>query len=457
MALVTGVVVVGLAAQAPQPGPEGTWKGTLGSGASSLHLVLRITKSPDGGYAGSLDSVDQHATIPIERISVTGDSVRFELPAVGATFEGTLNPARTELAGFLTQGSRKTLVFTREAAAPATTRPALAATTRTIDAAFPLGLPLDLQVPVRPTPFLGNDGRTYVVYELHVTNLGDKNVPLTRLDVLSGTSAIASYEGDELNRAIGAGTTGVDHRTVAAGRRVVVFLWMVVDSPAAVPASWTHRVTVGELSVDGAQVSASGQTPVVISAPLSGSGWTAVNGPGPESAHRRALIPIEGGMHLAQRFAIDWVQIGPNGQTFSGDVKDNRNYRAYGATALAVADGIVAEVKDGIPENVPGVTSRAVAINADTVGGNHVMLDLGGGRFAFYAHLQPGSLRVKLGDRVTRGQVLGLVGNSGNSTEPHLHFHISDGPSPLGSEGLPYAITGMAGLPLQNTRVDFGK
>ena len=58
-------------------------------------------------------------------------------------------------------------------------------------------------------------------------------------------------------------------------------------------------------------------------------------------------------------------------------------------------------------------------------------------RYPVYAHLQPGSLRVKLGDKVRRGQTLGLVGNSGNSTEPHLHFHITDANSPLGSEGLP--------------------
>jgi murein DD-endopeptidase MepM/ murein hydrolase activator NlpD len=67
-----------------------------------------------------------------------------------------------------------------------------------------------------------------------------------------------------------------------------------------------------------------------------------------------------------------------------------------------------------------------------------VIVDIGSGRYAFYAHLQPGSPRVKVGDRVRRGQVLGLVGNSGNSTEPHLHFHLSDGNSPLGSEGVPY-------------------
>ena len=102
---------------------------------------------------------------------------------------------------------------------------------------------------------------------------------------------------------------------------------------------------------------------------------------------------------------------------------------------------------------MPGITSRAVPITSETVGGNHIVLDLGGGRYAFYAHLQPGSLKVKVGDRVTRGQVIGLVGNSGNSTEPHLHFHISDGVSPLGSEGLPYVLDGTPGMPLQNARV----
>ena len=118
-----------------------------------------------------------------------------------------------------------------------------------------------------------------------------------------------------------------------------------------------------------------------------------------------------------QRFAIDFVQLREDGRTFTGDQKDNKNYRCYGAEALAVADGVVVAVKDGIPENVPGANSRAVPITLETVGGNHVILDVGNGRFAFYAHLQPGSLRVKLGGKVRRGQVLGLVGNSGNSTE----------------------------------------
>jgi len=81
-----------------------------------------------------------------------------------------------------------------------------------------------------------------------------------------------------------------------------------------------------------------------------------------------------------------------------------------------------------------------VPITLITVGGNHVALDIGGGKYALYAHVQPGSLRVKVGDHVKRGQVLALLGNSGNSTEPHVHFQIADGPTFLSSEGLPYAM-----------------
>jgi hypothetical protein len=175
---------------------------------------------------------------------------------------------------------------------------------------------------------------------------------------------------------------------------------------------------------------------VVIAPPLRGSVWMAANGPSASTGHRRAMIAIDGAPHIAQRFAIDYLKVNAQGRSFVGDSSKNSSYIAYGNDALAVADGRVVAMKDGIPENVPG--SRAVPITLETVGGNHVILDLGHGRYAFYAHLQPGSIRVRVGDQVRTGQVLGLVGNSGNSTEPHLHFHLSDANSPLGSEGIPY-------------------
>ena len=67
-------------------------------------------------------------------------------------------------------------------------------------------------------------------------------------------------------------------------------------------------------------------------------------------------------------------------------------------------------------------------------------IDLGNGNYAFYAHMIPGSQTVKLGDNVSAGQVIGRLGNSGNSTAPHLHFHVGDAPSPLGTEGVPFVI-----------------
>jgi murein DD-endopeptidase MepM/ murein hydrolase activator NlpD len=294
-------------------------------------------------------------------------------------------------------------------------------------------------------------GKTHIVYELHITNFSRSACVLTRLEVLEPTSKkqLASYTGEELATRIArpgvAAPTTDEKLKLSGGLRMVVYMWLTFDVATDAPAAIQHRVTckVGdypeELSVVASTAPVSNAL-ITINPPLRGSEWLAGNGPGNSSGHRRALVPTSGGARIAQRFAIDFLQLFPDGRSFSGDAKDNKSYRCYGAEALAVADAVVVATKDGIPENVPGPTSRAVPITLETVGGNHVILDLGGGRFAFYAHLQPGSLRVKTGDKVRRGQVVGLVGNSGNSTEPHLHFHISDSNSPLGSEGLPYAL-----------------
>jgi len=335
-------------------------------------------------------------------------------------------------------------------------------------AVMPLGVPLDLEVPVPPTPFPA-DGKTHLVYELHITNLSPWALPIQRVEVFGDATSLASLEGDTLGRLLfrPAAPASGDARTIGPGLRAVVFLWITLDSDAPVPTRLRHRVTVGEQSVEGAAVAVSTAKPIVLGPPLRGSDWFATNGPSNYSGHRRALIPVDGKARIAQRFAIDWLQVGPNATRFTGDAKDNKSYRAYGNEVLAVADAVVTETKDGIPENVPGLTSRAVPITLETIGGNHIILDLGGGRFGFYAHLQPGSLRVKTGDRVRRGQVLALLGNSGNSTEPHLHFHVSDANSPLGSDGVPYVLdsfevltgshTGIRHneLPLQNAKVRF--
>jgi hypothetical protein len=443
---------VRLLGQTPARGLEGVWQGTLDAG-EKLRLVLTISKSADGSFSGKVDSLDQGASIPIDVITVNGDSVRLELKTVGGVFEGKLNADHSELTGTFSQGGAVLpLGFKRggEASAQAqATKPDQA--TKPTTPQRPIDVPVDVVIPAPPIAFNGG-AKTHLCYELHITNFGRSDCVLTRAEVITSDSerkTLAAYTADELGGrvfrpGVTAATTG-EKLKLGAGLRMVIHLWLSFDSAAAAPTSIQHRLSfkVGdypeELSVDCARaVVAKG--PIVISPPLRGSEWLAGNGPSNTSGHRRALIPIGGGAHIAQRFAIDFVQLREDGRTFTGDPKDNKNYRCYGADALAVADSIVVAVKDGIPENVPGANSRAVPITLETVGGNHVILDLGNGHFAFYAHLQPGSLRVKSGDKVRRGQVLGLVGNSGNSTEPHLHFHISNANSPLSSEGLPYAF-----------------
>jgi hypothetical protein len=123
-----------------------------------------------------------------------------------------------------------------------------------------------------------------------------------------------------------------------------------------------------------------------------------------------------------QRRAADLAMEGADHKTHRGDGKSNADYLVYGQEVLAVADGTVETVVDGVPENVPHEENHYV------VYGNYVIVRHGAALFSGYMHLQPDTIRVKPGAHVKRGAVLGLVGNSGNSTEPHLHFQLQDGP-----------------------------
>jgi murein DD-endopeptidase MepM/ murein hydrolase activator NlpD len=138
--------------------------------------------------------------------------------------------------------------------------------------------------------------------------------------------------------------------------------------------------------------------------------------------------------------------VGPDGRLVKDDPQENGGWQSYGVPVLAVADAVVVDVADGIAENVPLSEERAVPNKRETMTGNYVVLELAPDRFALYAHLKPGSLLVRVGDRVRAGQELGRIGNSGNSDAPHLHFHLANSPDPLSGEGVPFAFTSFAVL-----------
>lgn len=142
---------------------------------------------------------------------------------------------------------------------------------------------------------------------------------------------------------------------------------------------------------------------------------------------------IEQNQHAAvvdQRFAYDFYVI-EGGTTHRGEGRRNEDYFAYGRSVLAPAAGRVVVAVDGVPENVPG------EMDAAHLAGNHVIVDHGNGEFSLLAHLVPGSLTVKPGDQVRAGQKLGRCGNSGHSSEPHLHYHLQTTARLSDGEGLP--------------------
>jgi murein DD-endopeptidase MepM/ murein hydrolase activator NlpD len=135
---------------------------------------------------------------------------------------------------------------------------------------------------------------------------------------------------------------------------------------------------------------------------------------------------------LAETFAYDFLQIGPNGKSYQRDGKTNADYYAYGKKVLAAKDGTVVSVRTDMAENVPGETT-----NVATPSGNVVIIDHGNNQFGYYAHLKPFSVTVKPGARVKAGDIIGEVGNSGDSSEPHLHFHVMNNADPGQADGIP--------------------
>ncbi|PIB30699.1 hypothetical protein BFP77_03830 [Maribacter sp. 4U21] len=156
-------------------------------------------------------------------------------------------------------------------------------------------------------------------------------------------------------------------------------------------------------------------------------------------SHQGARQITEGRLTYPQRFAVDWMLLNPDGSFAKGNMKKNSDWKTYGVPIIAVADGQVAYTKDNIKENIPFSEEMAVRMTHETLGGNYVVLDIGNSIHASYGHLQPNSIRVKIGDKVKKGQVLGLLGNSGNSDCPHLHFQLeTKSNSFFGGEGIPY-------------------
>lgn len=307
-------------------------------------------------------------------------------------------------------------------------------------ASFP-PVQMEIRTPFEPTVFAAG-GYSYLLYELHLQNFSDDVFSLKSIEVLDAGSQtpIASFSGERLSEKVV--PAGEDKQAVQAGGRAIAFICLAFDSGSAPPGKLFHRVLFAEAVAEGPVIATRNRQPKVLAPSVSGADWMAVSGLSIGSHHRSGLFVAGGLAQISRRYAVDWKRK-KQGAFFSGDARDPRSYYAYDQDVLAVADSKVVVATDRFPDNSPRTVAgfnTAVPITMDSVAGNSVVLDIGNGQFAYYAHLKPGSLRVKVGDRVRRGQSLAKIGNSGDAREPHLHFQVTTGPEILASEGLPYVI-----------------
>lgn len=307
--------------------------------------------------------------------------------------------------------------------------------------------PIVLSVTRPPIPVHASDSRYHLVYELELTNMSPGRAVLQHVDVLDAASGnvVHSLGADAVAARLVVRDRGAAPATLGPSQFGILYVHLAFDGRRAIPRRLSHRLVVAADALGPTPARQTGgitpvapATDLVLDPPLRGPRLIAGDGCCDAVRHIRATLPIHGRMFTAQRFAIDWEQLDEQHRIVVGDRADPASYVIYGAPVLAVADARVVATVDGLPDSPPGALPSNLPL--DQADGNHVILDLRDGRFALYAHLKPGSVRVGKGQRVRRGQVLGLVGTSGNSSEPHLHFHVMDGPSALAASGVPYVI-----------------
>ncbi|NER14866.1 peptidoglycan DD-metalloendopeptidase family protein [Leptobacterium flavescens] len=311
---------------------------------------------------------------------------------------------------------------------------------------FPVEI-IEAFVPFTGTSFTADNKRN-LFYELTVLN--NRRIPFTLqkleiYDTKKPEAPIAEFDTDYLS--VNFQRHGIDRDSntleLKGNQFGVVNIWLSLDGSDTIPGQVFHKLIFertksnGETTIHPMEVALMDIPPpteITLAAPFKKGKW--MYG---AAIHQGSRQITEGKTSYPQRYAIDWLMLDEEGAFVKDEKAKNENWTSYGVELLAVADGTVVDVKDGIIENIPVSGKMAVTMTRQTIAGNYIVLDIGNDVYAFYAHLIPNSLRVKKGDTVKQGQVIGLLGNSGNSDAPHLHFHLeTKSKITLGGEGIPY-------------------
>ena len=330
-------------------------------------------------------------------------------------------------------------------------------------AVFALASAASAADPDRPTAILvspiheaqmvrGDDGRDHVEYELLVVNVFPEPVTLSSVTVLDpAAKELMRIEGDALSAATQTLFAKTATPVVPASAAVSLDVDLILP-PDTAPERVTHRIAytlkagselalmVGSLEVNAPEVVIKRQPAIVIRPPLKGDGWLATSACCKPNVHRDERIAIDGvRIETGETFAVDWAKV-KNDRLFDGDGKRVEQYYGFGEDVLAVADGTVVSIHDGMPDQTPFVFM--VPKSKSDYGGNNLILEIAPNVFAWYAHLRQGSITVKVGDAVKAGALIAKLGNTGPSEGPHLHLGLIDKPDPVAGRSLPFMFDG---------------
>ncbi|MDY0743800.1 M23 family metallopeptidase [Paucibacter sp. R3-3] len=317
---------------------------------------------------------------------------------------------------------------------------------------------VEARILAAPQAVTGSDGQKHLAYELRITSFQDDDDPLrlTRLAVFADAGAVplTVIEGAALqrllNHAVAEGSPG-DGVAIGSGRSLTLFLWLTLPQGRQ-PGRLRHQLSFLTAKgivqrADDVQTAVVGGAPISIDAPLRGGLWLAVEGPGNALSHHwGSPVAIDGRLSVPQRYAIDWFGLDEGRHSLRSRHENlassvDEDWFGYGKDVLAVADGIVVDARDGLANGKPlAPQEEPQDLTARTLYGNFVILRIAPGVYAHYAHLQQGSVTVRIGQRVRRGAIVGRLGQTGSAGAPHLHFHLSDLPTFERSEGLPFVI-----------------
>ena len=331
---------------------------------------------------------------------------------------------------------------------------------------------INLTIPVPPIPVASNEGIN-LAYELEISLPENQTFTPVKIEVIdpSAGKVIWSAEGDLLAQLYQPAfdplpTAEEQINGTSKLSRPRISIWFTVGQDR-VPDFLTHRITFCRAGTGQDTAEITGGTvqvrkdlePVIIGSPVRGDGWIAIETSEPLTHHFLGQITVDSVTRVPQKYAQDWIYVDPEtGVAVIGNASLAKNYLGYGKEIYSASNGTVVNVMDGLPDYEEIYAQREITF--ETAAGNYVIIDMGNDKYACYAHLIPGSITVAKGETVTEGQMIGLMGNSGNSDLPHLHFQVvTDKASFLGAEGYPHVyrsfeVIGMIDTSLAGKRME---